>query len=271
MNRFETTDAQGRAVFNLPQQGYKVRVDYLGYPFWSDAFTWQDQTVTVQHGKAIVEVKYNGYQVIDAPVYLFTASGAYLNQYERTDTIGRASFLLPAQPYKFRVDYQGTQYWSDEVTVIVNQENVIELNLEQLALDLTHDPNPVRFDGEPPVYRPGPVRVAALGSLTGLLSQAVISQTHIERVYYYINDHLGTPQKVMDESGTVVWSADYEPFGDTSITTAAMTNPFRFPGQYFDSETGFHYNYHRYYDPKTGRYLTPDPIGLVDDKNGSSG
>ena len=68
---------------------------------------------------------------------------------------------------------------------------------------------------------------------------------------------------MVDESGAVVWAADYRPFGQTSITTNAVGNGFRFPGQYYDDETGLHYNYHRYYDPKTGRYLTPDPIGLA--------
>lgn len=62
-----------------------------------------------------------------------------------------------------------------------------------------------------------------------------------------------------DRSGTVVWAAYYRPFGEAVIVTETVKNNFRFPGQYYDSETGLHYNYHRYYDPSTGRYLTPDP------------
>ncbi len=84
-----------------------------------------------------------------------------------------------------------------------------------------------------------------------------------DEYYYFHNDHLGTPQKITDQSGAVVWSANYKPFGQADITIDTITNPFRFPGQYFDPETGLHYNYFRYYDPGTGRYLTSDPIGIV--------
>ncbi|RJP74810.1 MAG: RHS repeat-associated core domain-containing protein, partial [Desulfobacteraceae bacterium] len=63
-------------------------------------------------------------------------------------------------------------------------------------------------------------------------------------------------------SGTVVWAADYDPFGTATVMVSAVENNMRLPGQYYDSETGLHYNYHRYYDPSIGRYLTPDPIGL---------
>jgi RHS repeat-associated protein len=76
------------------------------------------------------------------------------------------------------------------------------------------------------------------------------------------NDHLGTPQKMTDASANVVWAADYLPFGQASVTVGAVENNLRFRGQYYDQETGLHYNYHRYYDPTLGRYLRADPIGL---------
>ncbi len=84
-----------------------------------------------------------------------------------------------------------------------------------------------------------------------------------ESVYFYHTDHLGTPQVITDSAGSVVWRADYLPFGKTVIQSlSSIENNLRFPGQYYDEETGLHYNWHRYYDPETGRYLTPDPIGL---------
>lgn len=82
-------------------------------------------------------------------------------------------------------------------------------------------------------------------------------------IYYYHNDHLGTPQKMTDGNGAVVWEANYLPFGRADVTIETVQNNLRFPGQYYDQETGLHYNYHRYYDPRTGRYLKADPIGLA--------
>jgi RHS repeat-associated protein len=80
-------------------------------------------------------------------------------------------------------------------------------------------------------------------------------------IYYYLNDHLGTPQRMTDETNTVVWEASYMPFGEAWVNpNSGVTNNIRFPGQYEDQESGLHYNFHRYYDPHTGRYLRPDPI-----------
>ena len=80
--------------------------------------------------------------------------------------------------------------------------------------------------------------------------------------YYYHNDHLGTPLKLTDSTGTVVWSADYKPFGEATVTVSTTTNNLRFPGQYFDTETRLHYNYYRDYDPVVGRYAEADRVGL---------
>ena len=80
--------------------------------------------------------------------------------------------------------------------------------------------------------------------------------------YYYLNNYLGTPIMMANDKGEVVWEASYKPFGEVVITSSSgVENNFRFPGQYYDEETGFQYNYYRYYNPNSAIYLTPDPIG----------
>ncbi len=76
-----------------------------------------------------------------------------------------------------------------------------------------------------------------------------------KRYVYYHNDHLATPQRVTDKSGTLVWVADYDGFGFANERTVAgqpYANPLRYPGQYYDAESGLHYNDRRYYDPANG-------------------
>jgi len=81
-------------------------------------------------------------------------------------------------------------------------------------------------------------------------------------IYYYHADHLNTPQILTDQQRAIVWKAEYKPFGEVDITINTVENNLRFPGQYLDSETGLHYNYFRDYDPRTGRYVESDPLGL---------
>lgn len=82
-------------------------------------------------------------------------------------------------------------------------------------------------------------------------------------LYYYHNDHLGTPQKMLDNAGNIVWAAKYSVFGKAHIALNTAENNLRFPGQYFDAETGLHHNFMRDYDPELGRYIEYDSIGLI--------
>ena len=77
--------------------------------------------------------------------------------------------------------------------------------------------------------------------------------------YWYLNDRMGVPQKIISTSGSIVWAATYDAFGRAHESVTVVANPLRFTGQYEDPETGLHYNWHRYYDPDTGRYTTVDP------------
>jgi RHS repeat-associated protein len=63
-----------------------------------------------------------------------------------------------------------------------------------------------------------------------------------------------------DKSGQIVWEGEFLPFGEPLSITGTITNNLRFPGQYYDEETGLHYNYFRNYKPEVGRYIEADPI-----------
>ncbi len=83
----------------------------------------------------------------------------------------------------------------------------------------------------------------------------------IETVTYLHTDHLATPRYGTNAAGSTVWTWDSGAFGKEAPTGSATVN-LRFPGQYYDAETTLHYNWNRYYNPATGRYISSDPIGL---------
>ncbi|MDX2542566.1 DUF6531 domain-containing protein [Streptomyces sp. WI04-05B] len=83
------------------------------------------------------------------------------------------------------------------------------------------------------------------------------------RFFAIITDLVGTPTELVDEQGDVAWRSRSTLWGNTSWPKRSTAyTPLRFPGQYHDPETGLHYNRHRYYDPDSGRYVSPDPLGL---------
>src|SRR5690606_31486175 len=104
------------------------------------------------------------------------------------------------------------------------------------------------------LYEPGTFRPLAMLEGQGAAAEP----------YYYQLDHLGTPQELTSTAGDILWSVKYRAYGNVAkLEIAEVDNPLRFQGQYYDSETGLHYNRHRYYNPNTGRFQTPDPIGLA--------
>ncbi|MFF2844830.1 RHS repeat-associated core domain-containing protein [Streptomyces sp. NPDC058001] len=94
--------------------------------------------------------------------------------------------------------------------------------------------------------------------VTGM-SQAEID----ERFYAIVTDLIGTPTELVDADGDIVWERSSTLWGlpTGSGDGDRVDCPLRFPGQYHDAETGLHYNHHRYYEPGTARYLSPDPLG----------
>jgi RHS repeat-associated protein len=93
---------------------------------------------------------------------------------------------------------------------------------------------------------------------------AVVTGTAIGYIW---TDHLNTPREITNSANLSIWKWDSLPFGNTDPDSnpsgiGAFTFNHRFPGQYFDAETGLHQNWNRDYVSTLGRYLQSDPLGL---------
>jgi RHS repeat-associated protein len=80
-------------------------------------------------------------------------------------------------------------------------------------------------------------------------------------VYYYFADAIGNTRAVTDSSGNTCFSADYYPYGQENDYINACSPTYKFTGYEYDSETGNYYAYARYYNPRLGRFMSPDPLG----------
>ena len=89
------------------------------------------------------------------------------------------------------------------------------------------------------------------------------------KILYFDPDHLNTPRAAMDETGKVVWRWESDAFGSTlpdedpDKDSVKVTINLRFPGQYYDVESGLHYNGHRYYSPLLIIFTQADRLDLL--------
>ena len=82
--------------------------------------------------------------------------------------------------------------------------------------------------------------------------------------YFVVTNQIGAPIRVEDVRGSIVWQAKIEPYGSTSVQSKDNFEfNLRWPGHYEDVELGLFYNRFRYYSPILGRYIQPDPLGIV--------
>src|SRR4051812_12249251 len=87
-------------------------------------------------------------------------------------------------------------------------------------------------------------------------------------MYYVGTGLLDTPRMITNTSNQARWTGAHdEPFGNSipdenPASLGTFNFNLRFPGQYYDAESGLHYNYFRDYDPRIGRYVQSDPKGI---------
>ncbi len=192
------TDSEGYVVLNLPEKDYKLRLDYLGRQYWSDAFVWADTEIRVPMAEAEVTVSWGGEALAGLPVYVFSPAGSYLGRTGTTAADKGVVFRLPEGEYRFRADYQGSQFWSNDVPLYADQQTAVDISTGGGSFSLT-----VKTDTDEPLPGINCYLFGITGSYLGEYGPADSSGT----VSFDLSD--GSYRFRADYLGGQFWSSDF--------------------------------------------------------------
>ncbi len=102
------------------------------------------------------------------------------------------------------------------------------------------------------------------------LNGKLVAKKAPSAVYFYHTDPAGTPMAMTNMSRSVVWRADYKPFGEEQSISGTIENNEKFTGKEKDKETGLYYFGARYMRPEIGRFIVVDPVGPVSSQTGKA-
>jgi RHS repeat-associated protein len=253
-------DQWGRRV--LSQEGVKpeeMSQGTLKSQYVSDTYQWQGHEQT----KAVYNA--NGQpQTIGNRQFKWDALGRLIEVKENTQLKAKYSYNHRGQRISKTVGGQTTYYLYNDDHLLQAEVNSQGKILRQYIY-LADQPLAV-------IDTPNGKALAAEGSgwmqtLQQAFQSAINWLTVDEHITWLHTNHLNAPEAATNEKGQPIWRASYTAYGKTQIQATSFTLNLRLPGQYEDQETGLHYNWHRYYDPQRGSYLTPDPLGTPDGPN----
>jgi RHS repeat-associated protein len=223
----------------------------------ADTITWTPALTTAGSYRVYARWTYNTNRATNAPYTVHHTAGSTTLRVNQEQNGGEwvplGSFdLAPGQNHRVVLSDDANEYVIGDAVKFV-----LETNARAVVADA------IKIVGE---SAPAGDFAATASNLTReyvTLDGRPLALIENGQIQYVHPDHLGTPQKMTDSNGALVWDAVYRPFGEAESITGSATNPQRFPGQVYDPETGFHYNYFRDYAPGLGRYVESDPIGLL--------
>jgi len=185
----------------------------------------------------------------------------WLYQYYGNGMLAKVTHTAPRQEAietSFKYDSLGRRV--EKSTIVGSVENENTPNTATSAKTTTFI-----WDGNNPIHEIRNEETTTWVFNDGFVPVAKVTK---DNHYSIITDYLGTPVEAYDREGDKVWSAELDIYGRVKIDRNNAPGgdidfiPFRYQGQYHDTETGLYYNRFRYYDPTTGNYIQQDPIGL---------